>query len=234
MRMVVVDKMQSPYLSLNLSNLGVFALYITGGQWGHPRTTSMRRRHFLSAPLCLPLTRLARAQPTFSESEDTPQARPQFKVSASALQAAVAQHFPLRYPVGGLVNLDVQVPQLRLLPDQNRLSAEMAVNAAGPALQRSHQGTLEVEFALRYEASDRTVRAHQLRMKRLQFPTLQPGVVALINTYGTALAEQTLLEVVVHRMRPQDLALPDSLWLQPGSITVTSEGLTIGFEPKPR
>jgi len=69
-------------------------------------------------------------------------------------------------------------------------------------------------------------------MKRLQFPTLQPGVVALINTYGPALAEQTLLEVV-HRMRPQDLALPDSLGLQPGGITVTCEGLTIGFEPKP-
>jgi len=193
----------------------------------------MRRRYFLSAPLCLPLTRLAWAQPTPSEPEDAPQARPQHKVSAAVLQAAVAQRFPLRYPVGGLVNLDVQVPQLRMLPDQNRLSAEMAVNAAGPALNRSHSGTLDVEFALRYEASDRTVRAHQLRLARLQFPTLQPGVVALINTYGPALAEQTLLEVVVHRMRPQDLALPDSLGLQPGSITVTSEGLTIGFEPKP-
>ena len=193
----------------------------------------MRRRHFLSVPLCLPITRPAWAQPTPSEPEDAPPAGPQHKVSTAALQAAVAQRFPLRYPVVGLLNLDVQVPQLRLLPAQNRLSAEMAVNAAGPALNRSHSGTLEVEFALRYEASDRTVRAHQLRLARLQFPTLQPGVVALINTYGPALAEQTLLEVVVHRMRPQDLALPDSLGLQPGSITVTSEGLTIGFEPKP-
>ncbi len=193
----------------------------------------MRRRHIFLAPLCLPLTPLAWAQPTSSEPEDASQARPQHKVSAAALQAAVAQRFPLRYPVAGFVNLDVQVPKLRLLPDQNRFSAEMAVNAAGPALYRSHQGTLEVAFSLRYEASDRTVRAHQLRLARLQFPTLQPGVVVLINTYGPALAEQTLLEVVVHRMRAQDLALPDSLGLQPGSITVTSEGLTIGFETKP-
>jgi len=77
------------------------------------------------------------------------------------------------------------------------------------------------------------VRAHQLRLKRRQVPTLQPGVVVLIKTYGPALAEQTLLEVVVHRMRTQDLALPDSLGLQPDSITVTSEGLTFGFEPEP-
>ena len=193
----------------------------------------MRRRNLLLALLYLSLTRLAWARPTTPEPEDAPQSKPQHKVSAAALQAAVAQRFPLRYPVVGLLNLDVQVPQLRLLPAQNRLSAEMAVTAAGPALNRSHSGTLEVEFALRYEASDSTVRVHQLRLARLQFPTLQPGVVALINTYGPALAEQTLLEVVVHRMRPQDLALPDSLGLQPGSITVTSEGLTIGFEPKP-
>ncbi|MDO8774886.1 MAG: DUF1439 domain-containing protein [Burkholderiaceae bacterium] len=189
----------------------------------------MRRRFFLPAALCLPLARLAWAEPAEPEPEDSPQALPHYTVSAEQLQRAVAQRFPLRYPVPGLMNLDVQVPQLRLLPAQNRLGAEMVVDAAGPALQRSHQGTLDVEFALRYEATDRTVRAHQLRVKRLQFPSLQPGVVALLNTYGPALARQSLLEVVLHQLSPQDLALPDGLGMQPGSLTVTSEGLVIGF-----
>ena len=194
----------------------------------------MRRRHFLPVPLCLPLARLAWAQPTTSEPEDTPQAQPHYNVSAAQLQAGVAQRFPMRFPVQGLMNLDVQVPQLRLLPAVNRLGAVMDVVAAGPALERTHQGTLDVEFALRYEATDRTVRAHQLRFNRLLFPTLQPGVVALLNTYGPALAQQTLLEVVVHTLRPQDLALPDRLGMQPGSMTVTDAGLTIGFVPKVR
>jgi hypothetical protein len=194
----------------------------------------MRRRHFLPIPLCLPLTRLAWAQPTTPEPEDAPQPPPHYNVSAAQLQAGVAQRFPMRFPVQGLMNLDVQVPQLRLLPTVNRLGAVMDVVAAGPALERTHQGTLDVEFALRYEATDRTVRAHQLRFKRLLFPTLQPGVVALLNTYGPALAQQTLLEVVVHTLRPQDLALPDALGMQPGSITITTEGLTIGFVPKGR
>ena len=30
-----------------------------------------------------------------------------------------------------------------------------------------------------------------------------------------------------------DLALPNAMGLQPGSITVTDAGLTIGFVPKP-
>jgi hypothetical protein len=194
----------------------------------------MRRRFFLPAALCLPLAPLAWAAPAEPEPEDPPQALPHFTVSAEQLQRAVAQRFPLRYPVPGLMNLDVQVPQLRLLPAQNRLGAEMVVDAAGPALERRHQGTLDVEFALRYEATDRTVRAHQLRVKRLQFPSLQPGVVALLNTYGPALARQSLLEVVLHQLSPQDLALPDGLGMQPGSLTVTSDGLVIGFVPKPR
>ncbi|HOF52613.1 MAG TPA: DUF1439 domain-containing protein [Rhodoferax sp.] len=184
--------------------------------------------------LCLPLPGLVWAQPTAPEPEDAPQAQPHYNVSAAQLQAGVAQRFPMRFPVQGLMNLDVQVPQLRLLPAVNRLGAVMDVVAAGPALERTHQGTLDVEFALRYEATDRTVRAHQLRFKRLLFPTLQPGVVALLNTYGPALAQQTLLEVVVHTLRPQDLALPDALGMQPGSMTITTEGLTIGFVPKGR
>jgi hypothetical protein len=195
----------------------------------------MRRRHLLPIALCLPLSRLAWAQqlPAAPEAEDDEApAQPHYKVSAARLQAAVAQRFPMHYPVQGLMNLDVQVPQLRLLTALNRMGAGMVVDAAGPALRRSHQGTLEVEFALRYETKDHTVRAHQLRLARLQFPSLQSSVVALLNTYGPALADRTLLEVVLHTLSPQDLALPDTLGLQPGNITVTSEGLTIGFVPK--
>ena len=95
------------------------------------------------------------------------------------------------------------------------------------------QQAVAQRFPLRYEARDLTVRAHQLRFKRLTMPSLQPSVVALLNTYGPALSEQALLEVVLHRLQPSDLALPNSMGLQPGRITVTDTGLVIGFVPKP-
>jgi len=199
----------------------------------------MRRRHLIRLALCpplfLPLGSLTWAASTDATSrpEGEPQQQPQYKVSAAVLQQGVAQRFPLRYPMPGLLNLDMQMPQLSLLPAQNRLGASIAIEAAGPALQGSHQGTLELTFALRYEASDLTIRAHQLRFKRLTMPSLQPSVMVLLNTYGPALSERALLEVVVHRLQPSDLALPSSMGLQPGSITVTDAGLTIGFVPKP-
>ena len=201
----------------------------------------MRRRFLLPLALsvCPLLTPPAWAQPASADAQaddapdDAPQTQPRFKVSAAQLQTAVAQRFPLRYPVAGLLNLDVQVPSLRLQPALNRLGALMVVEAAGPALKQRHQGTLEVEFALRYEPADRTVRAHQVRLVSLAFPSLQPSVVAMLNLYGPALTERALLEVVLHTLRPQDLALPEAIGMQPGSITVTNEGLTIGFVPKP-
>jgi hypothetical protein len=197
------------------------------------RTTTqplILRRRLLTA-LCAGVLGMAQAGEQ-DGAEGEPQAKPQHTVSAAQLQRSVAARFPLRYPVPGVLSLDLQVPQLQLLPAQNRISAEMAVNAAGPVLHRSHQGTFEISFALRYEASDRTIRAHQLRFKRLQFPTLQPGVVDMLNTYGPALAQQSLLEVVLHQLRPQDLALADVMGLQPGSMTVTDAGLVIAFVPK--
>ena len=188
----------------------------------------MQRRLFLTAVAGLTLAGVAHAALLGGP------APPGYSVSASQLQQVVARRFPLRYPVVGLFDLDLQAPHLRLLPEQNRLNAEMAVEATGSALRHRHSGTFEVDFALRYEASDRTVRAYQLRFKHLNFTDLQPAVSELLNLYGPALAEQSLREVVLHQLRPQDLALADGLGLQPGSITVTEQGLLIGFVVKQR
>jgi hypothetical protein len=191
----------------------------------------MHRRLFFSGALCATLGNSAWANtPDADETSGKP---PGVTVSTAALQSSVAQRFPIRYPVQGLLNLDLQPPTLSLLPAQNRLRAAMVVDAAGPALNRSHRGTFDLDFALRYEASDRTLRAHQLRIDRLRFPSLQPGVVELLNTYAPALAEQSLREVVLHRLQPQDLRMADAMGMQPGTITVTDAGLVIGFVLKP-
>lgn len=187
----------------------------------------MQRRFFLTAVPCLALSDAAWA----ALPDDQPP--PHYTVSAAQLQQAVALRFPLRYPVAGLLNLDLQAPRLHLLPEQNRVNAEMALEAAGPALQRRHTGTFDVDFALRYEASDRTLRAYQLRFKHLHVVGLQPAASELLNSYGPTLAAQSLRELVLHQLRPQDLALADVMGMQPGNITVTDKGLVIDFVTKP-
>jgi hypothetical protein len=185
----------------------------------------MKRRILLTLALWLPLA--------LSGASACAATQPSYKVSIEQMQQALAQRFPRRYPLAGLLDLNVQAPRLRLLPEQNRLGTEMVVQAAGPALRRSYTGAFDLDFALRYEASDQSIRAHQLRVNSLHFPDLPPRPAELLDAYGPALAEQTLQEVVLHTLRPQDLALADVMGLQPGSITVTAQGLTIGFVAKP-
>jgi hypothetical protein len=185
-----------------------------------------RRRLLITA------TRLALGAAAWAAGVEA-RAQPSFKVSAEQLQQAVARRFPLRYPVGGLLDLNVQAPRLRLLPELNRLGTEMVVEASGPALKRSYTGLFDLDFALRYEATDQSIRAYQLRVNSLRFDGLAPGPSQLLDAYGPALAAQTLHEVVLHQLSPQDLALPDAMGLQPDSITVTAQGLVIGFATKP-
>ncbi|HSV34566.1 MAG TPA: DUF1439 domain-containing protein [Ramlibacter sp.] len=159
-------------------------------------------------------------------------AQPHYKVSARQLQEALAQRFPLRYPVQGLVEFQMQTPRLRFLPEQNRLGSELLIDASGAALRRSHSGIVDVDFALRYEPSDQTLRAHQLRVQEVRLPTLPPDAAAFLDAYIRASAQRALLEVVLHRLQPRDLALADTMGFEPGDITVAADGLVIGFVPK--
>lgn len=179
----------------------------------------MRRRAWLALPLAFTAYAALAAGPRYT-------------IGIDQIEEAVAGRFPRRYPVAGLLNLDLQAPRLRLLPAQNRLGADMAVQASGPALGRSYPGGFDVDFGLRYAAADRTIRATNLRVNALRLDGLPPDAALLLDAYGKPLAEQALRDVVLHQLREKDLALADGMGLQPGDITVTEQGLRIGFIPK--
>ena len=192
----------------------------------------MRRRLLLSL-VTVGLCGHSLAQTTGAASAEPPPALPRITVPQDLLQTEVAKRFPVRYPIAGLVNLDLGAPRLGLLPAQNRLRAEMPVTAAGVALARTQQGSFTVDFALRYEHSDRSLRAHQLKVYRFRFPGLQPEAVDLLNTYAPALAEQSLREVVLYQLPQKEAAMADLLGLRPGQITVTEQGLLVELVQRP-
>jgi hypothetical protein len=185
----------------------------------------MKRRLFLSAGTRFTLGALG-------YSAARAMAQPSYRVSAEQLQRMIAERFPLRYPIANAFNLEVDTPRLHMLPELNRLGGEFPLRAAGPALRQSYTGSFEVDFRLRYEASDQSIRAHDLRARTFQLPGLAPQALALLDAYAQALAQQALLEVVLHRLRARDLALADAMGLQPGEITVTPDALVIAFVAK--
>lgn len=159
-------------------------------------------------------------------------AQPRYVVSLERVQQAVASRFPLRLDVAGLFKLDLQTPQLRLVPEQNRLRSEMTIDAAGEALRHRYRGLFDLDFLLRYEPSDLTLRAYRPRVHVLHLERLPPRPAELLASIGPALAEEALHDLPLHQLQRQDLALPDAIGLEPDTVTVTADGLVIGFRPK--
>lgn len=159
-------------------------------------------------------------------------AQASLRISREQLQQVLAQRFPRRYAAAGLLELQIRTPELRLLPQQNRLASELVIDASGGALARSYSGFIDLDFALRYEASDLSIRAHRIRVHSVRVPDLPPDAAALLDAYARASAERALLEVLVHQLQPRDLALADTMGLEPGSITVHAQGLSIGLVPR--
>ena len=186
----------------------------------------MHRRYFLNRllrPLALaPLAGVGLGRQAL--------AQPRFTVSAARMQAAVAEKFPRRYPIAGLFEVALQPPVLRLLPAENRIGADIPVEAAGEALRRSYSGNFDLDFALRYEPGDRTLRAYDIRVNALRFPGLRPEIGEMLNSYAPMLAAQALREVVLHQLTAKDLALVETMGLTPGKITVTADGLVVEMQ----
>lgn len=187
----------------------------------------MKRRLLLTATMCGAATALLAPLGAGAAGP------PGYRVSAQQLQEALALRFPLRYAVSGLLQLTMEAPVLRFLPEANRLGADLAVQASGPALARTSSGEFDVDFGLRYERSDQSIRAHRLRVRSLRVAGLPAPYPELLDAFSQGLAQQAFGEVVLHRLRPRDLALPNAMGLEPDTITVTENGLVIGFTAQP-
>lgn len=185
---------------------------------------TMHRRLALAALACCPAAPL--------RARDSAPPRPRQKVSAGQLFEALDARFPVRFGLEGLLAVEVSAPRLLLLPARNRIGATLAVQVEGLQLPAAAQGEMDLVFALRYEAADRTVRARDPRLLDLRWPGLAPDAAAAVRNLLPALARQ-LGEVVLHRFTPRELALPDTMGFEPDRLEVVDDGLIVFFGPKP-
>ena len=183
----------------------------------------MRRRVLL----CLPLLPTALpAQP--------PGAAPSLKVSAAQVFEALSARFPLRWGVPGVIELVADTPRLLLLPQDQRIGATLQLQASGPQLREPEGGEVDLVFALRYESEDRTLRAHRPDFLDVRWARMPPQTARAVRRLLREMARQAMGELVLHRFTARELALPDTLGLQPEAITVLDDGLLVRFGPKPR
>ncbi len=142
------------------------------------------------------------------------------------------QKFPIQRQVLGYLNITASQPQLAMLPESQRLSAQVALLIDDTMFAKQHAGYVRGSFGMRFEASDQTVRLDQVRLDELAMPTLPSYFQDALQRLGTQVAREALQGFVVKRLRPEDLQRADRLGYEVQGLRVTATGLAIDLVPK--
>ncbi|MBK0392713.1 DUF1439 domain-containing protein [Ramlibacter algicola] len=182
----------------------------------------MDRRSFVAALAGWP------ALPLFAQDDP----RPRHRLSAAQLHEALSARFPLLLGIPGLAQIQVSAPRLLLLPARNKLGASLHAEASGSAFGRLPPGEVDVVFALRYESADRSVRAHEPDIVGIDWPGLTAEGKQALQSLLPGMAREVAAELVLHKFTSRELALPDTMGLEPSTLTVVDDGVVVEFREK--
>ena len=182
----------------------------------------MNRRNLVAALACWP------AVPLLAQDGQ----RPRYKLSAAQLYEALSARFPARFGIPGIAQLQVSAPALLMLPGRNKLGASLHAEASGSGVGRVEPGMLDLVFALRYEREDRSIRAREPEIVRIDWPGLSAEALRALQVILPGMAREVAAELVLHRFTPGELALPDTMGFEPGSMTVADDGVLVEFREK--
>lgn len=155
-------------------------------------------------------------------------------LSEAELQTQLARRFPIERSLFDTFELKLTDPLLRLDAPAGRLATELTLQGSDRRNGRNLQGRLALNYGLRYEASDASIRLVQPRVQSLDFAPsvgLSGGRAEMAQRMGVALAERLLDDLVLYRVPAQRLERLRAAGLQPGVLQVTPAGVEITLEP---
>ena len=155
------------------------------------------------------------------------------EVSQQRLQELVARRFPVNKRYLELFDVTISTPRLTLLPEANRIATQLDVTAIDRLLRRPMNGSMDLNYALRFEPADNTVRLADVRVDSFQIGDAPGPLQNQLNRIGRLLAEEMLDGEVVHTLRPEDVKNAQGRGYQPGELKVTPRGLVLTLNPIP-
>jgi hypothetical protein len=150
------------------------------------------------------------------------------------LQAQLAKRFPMQRSLLDTFDLQLSDPTLRVDAPARRLATEMTLRGSDRRSGRSLQGRLALDYGLRFEPQDSSIRLVQPRIASLEFepePGLSPRRSEMVQRMGTALAERLLDDLVLYRVPEPRLQALRAAGYRPGALQVTPAGVEITIEP---
>jgi hypothetical protein len=154
-------------------------------------------------------------------------------ISQAQLQQAVAKRFPYSQSLGDLLELQLQTPRLSLLPERNRIATALDLTLSGQLLSDVYSGTIAMDYSLRFEPRDNTIRMTDVQVTRLNLDGVPPAYQDVVQRYAPRLAEQLFDGFPLHRISAADMARANGLGYGLGGFKVVPGGLQVTLDPKP-
>jgi len=156
------------------------------------------------------------------------------EISESQLALLLARQFPMQRKVLEVIDLSITNPQIRLLPESNRLATELDVSALDRLFGSSAQAHVSLEYGLRFQPADHTIRMTQVRVRDLSLSSGSSTLHGSAQRLGGLVAENALDNLVLYRMKPAQADEMDRLDLVAAAIVVTPQGIRMTVSPRSR
>lgn len=157
----------------------------------------------------------------------------QYTIPQAQLQQAVAKRFPYSQSLGNLLELQLQAPRLSLLPRRNRIGTVLDLTLSGQLLGEVYSGTIAMDYGLRFEPQDNTIRMTDVQVTSLNLDNVPPAYQGVVQRYAPGLAEQLFEDFPLHRISAADMARANGLGYTLGGFKVVPDGLQVTLDPKP-
>jgi hypothetical protein len=154
-------------------------------------------------------------------------------LSRADLQTLVERQFPREQRLMEMLDVSLLRPQVRLLPERNRIATALDVSAKERITGRTLRGSLAIEHALRYEASDATLRLAHVKVSDIKLDVGGSPLGASAARLGSMLAERMLDDFVVYRVSEEKREALRRAGVQAATFAVTERGVEVRFAEKP-
>ena len=153
-------------------------------------------------------------------------------ISESQLALLLSRQFPMERKVLEVVDLAITNPVLTLIPQGNRVGTELDVAATDRLFGSSATAHIRLDYGLRFQPSDHTIRMTQVRVRELTLASGSSNLHGAAQRIGGLVAESALEDLVIYRMKPAQADEMDRLGLVASPITVTPQGLHMTVSPR--
>ena len=151
--------------------------------------------------------------------------------SEADMARLLEQHGPFQKRLLDVLDVRINRPSVRLLPESNRLSTDLELVTTERMSGKTYQGKIAVDYALRYDEAAQAIRMTQVKVNKLHLENLPSPQQAALNRLGVLIAETLLEDTVLYRFKPADLKSAEGKGYKPGAVTVTSRGVEVTLAP---